>query len=372
MAALGAAMRAGLAVLIVIVIWLPALARSQTNADTDTALTVAIHPEVSTILQLPDEIVHTWIDHHGEIRVARMGSQLAIRPRGGTRAGVEAALEVETRTLRRTFRLLVVERARDANADVLVLPVESEQDVEESTPVVPPVVVMKEESTARTSANATSPVAPPAELEPASAGPVIGRDIEPTAERAATMAVAPRFDLSVHAVVALAGTTALDVSGYEATAARRSHRAFGVRVAGSPRGAWWAVEANISGEWPVAPTVHTAVMGGDYKLELSGPWLRADMGMRARFGMRLAPTAYVGIGLQAHHRDIDVEGPTGSGKERRGDMPLGGVLALGLGLEYRVGNVSMGLELHVRQGVPADYRSVAGLLSVGCFLDRGE
>ena len=363
-------MRAGLVVLIVIVIALPEMARSQTNTDTDTALTIAIHPEVSTILQLPDEIVHTWIDHHGEIRVARMGSQLAIRPRAGTRAGVEASLEVETRTLHRTFRLRVVERARDANLDVLVLPVGRAQDVDESTPEAPPVTPTEEESAASASANEPGPVEPPAEMEPAPAPvkPVTEPDIEPTAERAAVAAAAPRFDLSVHAVVALVGTTALDVAGYEAKEARQSHRAFGVRVAGRPRGAWWAVEGNVSGEWPVTPTTHTQPGEVRDDLQVSGPWLRADVGLRARFDTRWTPTAYGGMGLQAHHRDFG----NPETEPNRGDMPFSGVLALGMGLEYRTGDMLFGLELHVRQGVPADYRSTAVLLSVGCFLDQGE
>lgn len=350
-------MRAGLAVLIVIVIWLPELARSQTNTDTDTALTVAIHPEVSTILQLPDEIVHTWIDHHGEIRVARVGSQLAIRPRGGTRAGVEAALEVETRTLRRTFRLVVVERARDANVDVLVLPVEREQDIEESTAAVPPVAPMeKEPEVPATSASAhgPSPALPTAETETA------------PAEHAAAIAAAPRFELSVHGVVAL-GTTALDVSGYEAKNARQPHRAFSARVAVRPRDACWALEANVGGEWLVAPTRHAR--GRDDTIETSGRWLRADGGLRMRCGVRLIPTAYGGIGLQVHHRDIDLNNPNKPGVSHQGSMPFAGVLALGLGLEYRTGDVSLGLELHLRQGVPNDYRSVSLSLSAGFLLD---
>jgi hypothetical protein len=371
-------MRAGLAVLIVIAIWLPDLARSQTNRDTDTALTIAIHPEVSTILQLPDEIVHTWIDHHGEIMVARVGNQLAVRPRTGTRAGVEASLEVETRTLHRTFRLRVVARASDANLDVLVLPVEGAQAVEESKPEVPPVAPMEEEPeepAASASANATSPAVPMVELEPAlapapapaPAEPVTASDIEPTAEHAAATASTPRFELSVHAVVALMGTTALDIAGYEAKEGRRSHRAVSARVAVRPRDSCWALEANVGGEWLVAPTVHTGET--ERILDASGPWLRADGGLRMRCGARLIPTAYGGIGMQAHHRDIDFRESPRPGDGHQGDMPFLGVLALGLGLEYRTRDVSLGLELHVRQGVPDEYRSISAVLSAGFFLD---
>jgi hypothetical protein len=371
MAALGAAMRAGLAVLIVIVIWLPEMARSQTHTDTDAALTIAIHPEVSTILQLPDEIVHTWIEHHGEIMVARVGRELAIRPRDGTPAGVEASLEVQTMSLRRTVRLLVVERAGDANTEILVLPVEREQDVEPLTPAVPPVTPMEkapEEPAASASANGPMPAVPAAEAKPAPAPTeqVTERHIEPTAGRAAATASAPRFELSVHGVVAL-GTTALDVAGYEAKNARQPHRAVSARVAVRPRDACWAVEANVGGEWPVAPTLHAR--GTDDKIETSGPWLRVDGGLRMRCGARVIPTAYGGIGLQAHHRDIDLSKPSNRNDGRQGDMPFLGVLALGLGLEYRSRDVSLGLELHIRQGVPDGYRSTSAVLSAGFFLD---
>lgn len=84
-------MRLGLVVLIVSVISLLALARSW--ADTPTMQTIAIHPEVATILQLPDEIVDAWLDHHGDIRVARKSHEVAVRPRAGARPGDEATLE---------------------------------------------------------------------------------------------------------------------------------------------------------------------------------------------------------------------------------------------------------------------------------------
>ena len=53
-------------------------------------------------------------------------------------------------------------------------------------------------------------------------------------------------------------------------------------------------------------------------------------------------------------------------------MRYRGVLTLGLGLQRRAGNVLLGVDFQIRQGVPADYRSVEALLSVGFFLDQGE
>ncbi len=198
--------------------------------------------------------------------------------------------------------------------------------------------------------------------------PALQRAGEPV-NRANAAASAPRFELSLHAVVTLAGTTALDLAGYEAKSARQSHRAFGMRVVVARPGASWGVEANVSGEWPVGPTVHT---GGNAmqpeEVEVSGPLLRADAGLRARFGVPWSATAYAGIGLHAFHQDI--EAPTRPLDRPDGDMQSGGALALGMGLGYRTRKVLLGLELHVRQGVPDDYRSVAALLSVGCFLDQ--
>jgi hypothetical protein len=127
------------------------------------------------------------------------------------------------------------------------------------------------------------------------------------------------------------------------------------------------VEANVSGESLTAPTVHTRM---DTELHISGPWLRADAGLRMRYEASLAPTAYVGAGLQARHRDIETRKADGDGRSE--DMPFSGVVAVGLGLEHRAGNVLLGLDLHVRQGVPAEYRSVSVVLSLGFFLDRGD
>lgn len=294
--------------------------------------------------------MHTWIGHRGEIRVARVGNKLYVRPRAGTAAGVEASLEVETGTLRRTFQVRVVRRARDANLDVLVLPLEAQPRIELVTPLLPPVVP-------------APPLAPEPALRPVEPVPSIAEAIE----RDTATARALRFELSVQGVAGL-GTTALDVPGYAPTNARQPHRVIGVRIAGRRPGAAWGLEANVSGEWAAAPTMH---MRGANKLDMSGPWLRADAGLRGRLGTRLMPTFHGAIGLQAHHRDIEPAGMDQLSGGTKG-MPFGGVLALGMGLEYRAGDLLLGLELHVRQGVPNDYRSVGWFLSVGFFLDQGE
>ena len=193
------------------------------------------------------------------------------------------------------------------------------------------------------------------------------------------MAGSPGFEISVHAVAALVGATEITVAGYEASAVRQALRAFGLRLTGAPPGRWWAVEANIGGESLAGPTVHGR--GDETRrevVEVSGPLLRGDVGLRARVGTPWSLTASAGIGLLVHLRDIEhtAEDPFDEGTpqddEPTRDMPFGGVLALGLGLQYQARNVLLGLDFQVRQGVPADYRSVEAVLSVGCFLNLGE
>ena len=130
------------------------------------------------------------------------------------------------------------------------------------------------------------------------------------------------------------------------------------------------MEANVTWESLVAPTTQRDERG-DHVLDVGGPRLRADAGLRGRFGTTWTATFYSGIGLQAHYLDIDAPGNPMATEGIR-DLPFEGALALGMGLEYRAGDMLLGLDLHARQGVPADYRSVAALLSVGFFLDQGE
>jgi hypothetical protein len=362
-------MRAGLAVLVFVAIALPGLARGQSpGAGIDASPAIPLHPSVPTILRFPDEIVYAQVQHRDEFMVVGSGNELAVRPQPDTPAGIDALLEVQTRTMHRYFKLRVVARAEDARREVVVSAAAVTPDGA-AAPEVP-----HEVAPAMTAPVTSAPSAapPPIEPEPAEPKPVTAAD----AERV-TAAGSPRFDLSVHAFMSLAGATALNVAGYEPDAARQSHRAFGARLAGAPRGASWALEVNISGEWPAAPTLH-GKHDSDTSLRevlaVSGPWLRMDAGIRARFGTLLMPTAYVGLGVQAHFLEAETTRPDplmpeDKVKETRQDMPFGGVLALGLGLQYRAGDVLLGLELHMRQGVPADYRSVEALWSVGCYLD---
>jgi hypothetical protein len=159
--------------------------------------------------------------------------------------------------------------------------------------------------------------------------------------------------------------------------------AFGARMSGARPGNWWAVEAGISVELPLEPTVHAKEISDDWDemLEMGGPRLSMDVGLRGHFGTRWRPTVHAALGLQTHFRNtyhfdrlellspepaIEIPGST------QRDMPLGGVLVLGLGFEHRRGDMLLGIELQMRQGMPGEYRSVGTFLSVGYFLDQAQ
>src|SRR5690606_2560674 len=103
---------------VVCAVWLPTLARAQTGTDVSPA--IPVHPDVPTILALPDEITGVWPIGGDELMVHGVRSELYLRPRPGTPAGVEALIEVETRTLHRIFLLRVAERAEDATLRLVV------------------------------------------------------------------------------------------------------------------------------------------------------------------------------------------------------------------------------------------------------------
>lgn len=382
---MGPAMRAKLVALIALVVLRAELPRAR--ADEDAAITILIHPRVVTTLQLPDEIVHTWIDHHGETRVARIRDKLYIRPRPGTPAGLEASLEVETLTARWTFRLRVVARASDASREIRVVPVEA-QAPEESTPVVPPGVLAEPVTPL---VELTGPVTPPLavtpEAEPAADAPTSEANAPPpepiagaeTAESSAerdtaagmardtATAGAPRFDLSAHAVIGL-GVTALDFAGYQPNTGFQPHYALGIRLAGEPPGGWWALEVELSAESLAGPLTYSKTPAPD--LEVSGPRLRGMLGMRVQGGIRWMPSVYAGIGAHAHLRETKgspwLEGAPSS------TMKHGGVLALGMGLQYRTRDISLGFDVQVRFGSLDEYRSIAAFLTVGRVLYQGE
>jgi hypothetical protein len=353
----GSSVRACLAVIIMLAS-LSALARAQPGADVSPI--IPVHPAVRTIVQLPDEIERVQIRHGGEMMVKGIGRKLYVRPRWDTPAGLEALLEVKTTTVHRIIILQVVERAEDA-AQEIVVPAPAAADGAEPVPrELPPATA---EPFALVPRLEPEPV--PVETETVTPDPATSA----ATERAGVDTT--RFALSVHAVAAL-GTTAVHVAGYSPIDARRSHHALGLRVTGHPRNTWWAVEGNITWESLVAPTTHTPDKDPDKSvIEVYGPRLRADAGLRGRFGTTWMATFYTGIGLQAHYLDIaaiaDSDDPPSN--EGTGDLPFQGVLVLGMGLEYHTDNVLLGLDLHIRQGVPAEYRSVGVVLSAGFFLD---
>lgn len=369
---MGAAMRTGLAVLSVIVSL--CAERSRARADEDPASPILIHPGVATVLEFPDAIVHTWLDHHGDIRVARIRDKLYIRPRPGTPAGVEASLEVETGTARWTFRLLVVARARDARRDVQV-PLVDARAPEETPPGIPAEL-------AAPLALPAGPVAPPPAVAPGAAEPAESAPTssassappEPIASRASVDSFTtpvPKVlrpsppELSVHAIGAL-GFTALDVAGYGPFVARQSHLGFGVRLRVARPDAWWSVEANIIGERLGGPLTFAERNQQLPLLTVKGTWLKAEVSMRVQFGTKWIPSVSGGLGMQAHLRRTESSIDVPAFSET---MPRGAVFVFGIGLHRRAGDLLLGFDFQAREGGPDGYHSVGLLWTVGCFLD---
>lgn len=304
------------------------------------------------MLQLPETIERAWVTDRDDFMVAVVGSRVYVRPGPGIPAGTEALLEVETRTIRRAFQLRVVARARDAMREVELR-----------------AVAAVDGAGAGVTREAPAPVDEPTAAEPSAPAPASApatAALQPPAGHSA-VASPPRFDLSVHAVVAL-GTTSLALAGHGPLTGLQSHYALGVRLAGAPRGAWWALELEISSESLAGPLSYSA--DDLSKLKVSGPWRRAILGMRAQFGTRWVPSAYAGIGAHAHLRDI--QGSDGRDAKQSATMKFGGVLALGMGLQYRTRDVLLGLDVQVRLGEPDGYRAIMALVSAGRVLDQGE
>jgi hypothetical protein len=309
----------------------PGMARAQPG--TDDILEIPVHPKVATIMYLPDAITRARVNPGSSMEVTIVGRTLQVRPDPGVPAGLEALLAVETPTMLLTFRLCVVEHPEDAREELVVVAMQSEQRAEEGA-----------------IAGATEPLG------------------------------SSRLAFSIHVTTALAGVTEVNVPGYTSRKGLRSHRTIGLRVAISPHDAWWAVEGNIGGEWLDAPTVHVKDVENMQQEEwrVSRPWLEAAVGLRAGTGTKWRATAQAGFGLQAHLRQIErtsiaagVRQPLPSTE----GMSYGAVLTLGMGLQRQIGDVSLGLDFQMQQGVPhgVQFREgnpVRGLLSGPRRLNR--
>lgn len=367
--------RAGLAAMIAVALHLPMLARAQSGpADIEEALVIPLHPSTPTTVQLRDDIVDAWVQHHGEFLMEIVGQNINLRPRPDTPAGTEAVLIVETGTGRRRYRLRVVERREDAIQELALRPVTSAEPAErtgEARQESPPVAPAEPEPAARTPEPAPAPQTHATPQPHASNGPAAepARDpAEPVTERADTAAAARAFDLSVHALVSL-GFTALDVPGYESDNARQTHGALGLRLTLAPHEKSWALEAGVSGERLTGSISYLPESGED--LTVRGTWFRAEAGFRTWTGTRWMPTAYAGLGFQAHLQTKE-EARRARDRWSSETMEPGAALVVGMGLRYRAGNVLLGLEFQGRYGGPNDYFSIGALWTVGRFLDQGD
>jgi hypothetical protein len=159
----GSAVRACFAMVFVIVS-LPVPARGQPKVDASRE--IPVHPSVTTILQLPDdvELARFTGSTSGMMQATTLREFLYIQPRADLEAGTEVVLYVKTATLRRRFRLRVVEHARDAWENVMVLEPEAEPAPAASASTGAPAPAAPEGSgrlRARRSARRGSPGAPP-------------------------------------------------------------------------------------------------------------------------------------------------------------------------------------------------------------------
>lgn len=365
-------MRACIAAIILVVCSPGGLVHAQSGTDVSPA--IPVHPDVSTVLQLPDAVEGVWSIDGDEIMVQGAGSEIYVRPRPDTPAGVEAFVEVKTRTMHRLFLLRVVARAEDARRHVLVRPVAA-QAPGESTPEAPPDEPTKPEAPPDEPAEPEAPalaVAPEIAESTASA-PIGAASPEPItgpqpAERTTVTAGGRGFDLSAHLVMGL-GVTALEFTGYVPRTGFQPHCALGIRVAGEPAGEWWALEVELSAETLAGPLAYSRdKRDRDPDMEVGGSWLRAMLGARAQLGTRWRPSVYAGIGAHAHLLEtVDSSRLDGA---RSSMMKHGGVLALGVGLQYRTRHISLGFDAQVRLGELDEYRSITALLTVGRVLDE--
>lgn len=339
--AMGSAVRACFAMVLVIGS-LPEPARGQPKVDASRV--IPVHPSVTTTLQLPDdvELARFTGSTSGMMRATTLREFLYIQPRADLQAGTEVVLYVKTATLRRRFRLRVVGHAREAWEHVVVL---------EPEPA----------PTASASTGAPAPAPPMAQGD---SGPTRERDEAPAVLRPG------RPELSWHFFGSL-GFTGLDVAGQQQPfIARQPHAGLGARLAITRRNAWWALEANIAGDFPGGPMSSPASGNARPAFDVEGPWLRVESGVRAQLGgTKWNPSLYAGLGVQAHLRRTEIENAL---PETGETMPHGAVLALGVGLQRRAGILLLGLDFQVRTGWPDGYHSMAVLWTVGSFLDPDQ
>lgn len=281
---------------------------------------IPVHSDVPTIIHLPDGIVVARVTPKNSIRMVVLGRTLIVRPFPEVPVGKKAWLEVDTATKDLTFRLRVVENPKGAREQLLV-------------------VAWPKKRTAKP-------------------GPPSGARPRP-------------LELSAHAIGGL-GFSGFEIAGHAARNAQQPHGSIGVQLMSKRPDAWWAPVATISAEWPIGTMEYEPRSEGQPLLAVSGPLLRAELAMSARFGRTLSPYASAGIGMQVHLRRT-----AGSSAGEAPEFPVremkpGPVLVLAMGLQYRAGAFLFGFELQQRYGGPDGYSAVEALGTVGRFLDLGE
>jgi hypothetical protein len=344
------------------------------QSGTDVSPAIPVHPDVPTVLQLPDRIERAWLHYGTGFRVKGVGSKVYVRPRRGTPVDAEALLEVKTGTMHRIFLLRVVARAEDATRTLVARAEPAPAHVDgagrtagEPAPAAPA-------ATAPSTAPAPGALAPPAITpdpapahavpEPRAPEPASATDEEPAPATAPT----PRFELSLHAFVG-AGFVGLDLAGSEPQVGFQPLHAVGLRLAGARPGARWGLEASISGERPAGAMTYKKSDAS--LLAVSGPWLRAEMDLRTQLARgRWTHSVCLGVGAQTHLRQTEERRPSGRRVSLVSTMEHGATATLGARLQYRGRKVLWGLEFQVRRGVPDDYHAEVALWTIGFFPEQ--
>jgi hypothetical protein len=349
-------------VAIIIITYLPG-GPAHAQSGTDVSPAIPVHPDVPTILRLPDAIERAWIHYGDDFRVKGVGREVYVRPRRRTPAGAEALLEVKTATMHRIFLLRVVARPEDARRE-LTVPAAAAAHMDEADRDAPSRALTPAEPAASAQANAPSPA--PASAAPEAPAPATASPAD--AVRAPATAMSPRFDLSLHAFAG-GGFVGMDLGGYEPQVGFQTLQVLGIRLAGARPGAPWALEASVSAERPTGSMEFRA--GDGSQLAVSGPWLRAELGTRAQLARnQWIPSMHLSIGAQTHMRQAEQRNPSGRLVARVSTMEHAATATLGLRVQYRSRKVLLGLEFQVRRGVPDDYHAEVALGTIGFFPDQ--
>ncbi|WP_233104156.1 hypothetical protein [Haliangium ochraceum] len=368
------AVRLGVVVLVVMgTLAGPAQAQSAIRAG-DVSQPALVHQDEVTGLVYPDKITRVQPVPEDVLLFEIFENRLYVLPKKGTAPGTEVMLEVETRAQRLILWVLVVKQVQDADKRLIVLapgsPYGDEPDMRrELASSMYEGAEGWETSVAADAGEAEAADGAGAEAAAEDAAVVVVDESENASEPAPTEG--QPFELSVHALGGL-GVMELGAQGLPASTSRRSYAAMGGRLSIAPPESWWAVEADVGVLFPDGPfTYQTGGAGAGGELSVAGPLVRGLASLRMRTGTTWIPSAFAGVGMQAHLRTVD----PGLSNRRQVEQifPRAVVWAFGVGLQHRTcSDWLLGFDVVSHQGGPDEYFSVAARFSVGRFLTQRE